>query len=82
MCAVGEDGGRAWLIEEGETALDAGGKSHSDIARGFIRAEVNSLEELRDAGSMKEVKARNQMRLEGKEYRVKNGEIVHFRFSV
>jgi len=79
---VGEDEVRAWLIQEGDTALDAAGKVHSDIARGFIRAEVNSFEELTQAGSMKEVKARNQMRLEGKDYRVKNGEIVHFRFSV
>ena len=79
---VGEDEVRAWLIKDGDSALDAAGKVHSDIARGFIRAEVNSFEELQDAGSLKEVKARNQMRLEGKEYRVKNGEIVHFRFSV
>ena len=79
---VGEDEVRAWFIEDGDTALVAAGKVHSDIARGFIRAEVNSFEELRAAGSLKEVKARNQMRLEGKEYRVKNGEIVHFRFSV
>lgn len=79
---VGEDEVRAWVIEEGDSALVAAGKIHSDIARGFIRAEVTPYDDLIAAGSEKEAKAANKMRLEGKEYVVRNGEIVHFRFSV
>lgn len=79
---VGEDEVRAWVIREGEDALAAAGKIHSDIARGFIRGEVLAFEDLKRTGSMKAAKAENLLRLEGKEYVVKNGDIVHFRFSV
>lgn len=79
---VGEDECRAWVIREGDTALVAASKVHTDIARGFIRAEVTPYEDVRRHGSMKAAKAENCMRLEGKEYVVKDGEIVHFRFSV
>lgn len=79
---VGEDEVRAWVIRRGESALIAAGKIHSDIARGFIRAEVTSFEDLKAAGSEKEAKAQNKMRLEGKEHVVEDGDIVHFRFSV
>ena len=78
----GEDECRAWVIEDGDSALIAAGKIHSDIARGFIRAEVTPFDDVKRTGSMKAAKAENLQRLEGKEYVVKDGEIVHFRFSV
>ncbi len=79
---VGEDEVRAWEIRQGDSALVAAGRIHSDIARGFIRGEVIAFEDLKAAGSMKQAKADNKLRLEGKEYTVKDGDIVHFRFSV
>ena len=78
---VGEDECRAWTIREGMTALDAAGEIHSDIQHGFIRAEVIAYEELVDAGSFAEARTRGSLRLEGKEYVVHDGEIVHFRHS-
>ena len=78
---VGEDECRAWAIREGMTALDAAGEIHSDIQRGFIRAEVIPYQDLMDAGSFAEARTRGSLRLEGKEYVVHDGEIVHFRHS-
>jgi ribosome-binding ATPase len=78
---VGEDECRAWTIREGMTALDAAGEIHSDIQHGFIRAEVIPYQELVDAGSFAEARTRGWLRLEGKEYMVHDGEIVHFRHS-
>jgi GTP-binding protein YchF len=80
---VGEDEVRAWPIPAGTRAQDAAGAVHSDIARGFIRAEVNAYDELIAAGgSFAEIRARGQLRLEGKDYVVRDGEICHFRFNV
>lgn len=79
---VGEDECKAWTIKRGTTAVDAAGKIHSDIARGFIRAELTAYKDLHDLGSMKEVKAKGLGRLEGKEYVVQDGDIINFRFSV
>jgi GTP-binding protein YchF len=80
---VGEDEVRAWTIERGTTARKAGGKVHSDIERGFIRAEVIHNDEFAAAGSsMSAVKKSGKLRVEGKEYVVNDGEIVHFRFNV
>ena len=79
---VGEDEVRAWTIVAGDDAVEAAGKIHSDLARGFIRAEVTPYEDLRAAGTMKEVKARGKQRLEGKEYAVRDGDIINVRFSV
>ena len=80
---VGEDEVRAWSIPRGTRAHDAAGAIHSDIARGFIRAEVVGYEELIAAdGSMATVRERGQFRLEGKEYVVRDGEVCHFRFNV
>jgi ribosome-binding ATPase YchF (GTP1/OBG family) len=80
---VGDDEVRAWSIPEGTRAQDAAGAVHSDIARGFIRAEVVGYEELLAAGgSMAAVRERGQFRLEGKDYPVRDGEICHFRFNV
>jgi GTP-binding protein YchF len=73
---------RGWNLERGGTALDGAGKIHTDLARGFIRAEVTAFDDLARLGSMKEVKAKNLLRLEGKDYVVKDGDIVYFRSSV
>ncbi|MGE5389822.1 MAG: redox-regulated ATPase YchF [Deltaproteobacteria bacterium] len=79
---VGEDEVKAWTIEKGTVARKAAGKIHSDIERGFIRAEVVNYDEFKELGSMTAVKEKGLFRLEGKEYIVKDGEIVHFRFNV
>jgi GTP-binding protein YchF len=79
---VGEDEVRAWTVPVDATALDAAGAIHSDLARGFIRAEVISFDDLMAAGSMAEARKRGTLRLEGKEYDVQDGEIVHIRFNV
>ena len=74
---------RAWSIPRGTRAQDAAGAVHSDIARGFIRAEVVGYDALvAAAGSMATVRERGQFRLEGKEYIVEDGQICHFRFNV
>jgi GTP-binding protein YchF len=79
---VGDDEVRAWTIVAGDHAVEAAGKIHSDLARGFIRAEVTPYEDLRAAGTMKDVKARGKQRLEGKDYVVEDGDIINVRFSV
>lgn len=79
---VGEDECKAWTIKRGTPAVEAAGKIHSDIARGFIRAEVVAYDDLVKLGSMKEVRAKGLQRLEGKEYTVADGDIINFRFSV
>ena len=80
---VGEDEVRAWPIPEGTRAQAAAGTVHSDIERGFIRAEVNSYDDLVAVeGSFADLRARGQQRLEGKDYVVRDGEICHFRFNV
>jgi len=79
---VGKDEVRAWPIRVGLNAKQAAGKIHSDIARGFIRAEVVAFEDFYRAGSMDAVKEQNLQRLEGKEYIVNNGDVMNFRFNV
>lgn len=79
---VGDDECRAWSIRSGTPAVEAGGVIHSDIQRGFIRAEVVPYEELIDAGSLATCRQRGTLRLEGKTYLVRDGEVVHFRFNV
>jgi GTP-binding protein YchF len=79
---VGDDEVRAWTITAGASALEAASVVHSDIARGFIRAEVIGWAELLEAGSLAEARRRGILRLEGKDYPVKDGEICHFRFKV
>lgn len=77
---VGEDEVRAWTIHNGDTAQQAAGKIHSDLAKGFIRAEVFSFAELESAGGDERVvKAQHHMRLEGKEYHVNDGDILNIR---
>jgi GTP-binding protein YchF len=79
---VGDDETRAWTVRRGDDALTAAGKIHTDIARGFIRAEVCRYEDLAEAGSLKEVRSRGKLRLEGKQYVVRDGDVIHFNFNV
>ena len=79
---AGEDECRAWPIRRGTTALKAAGKIHSDIERGFIRAEVMAFDEFVRYGSEAKCREAGKLRLEGKEYVVRDGDIVHFRFAV
>ena len=79
---VGSDEVRAWPITAGTPALEAAGEVHSDIQQGFIRAELVSFEDLKAHGSFKEAKKAGLVRLEGKEYEVKDGDIINFRFNV
>ncbi len=72
----------AWTTRRGATALEAAGEIHTDLQRGFVRAEVLAYDELVKLGSMNEAKAKGVLRLEGKEYTVQDGEIVHIRFNV
>jgi GTP-binding protein YchF len=78
---VGEDECRAWTVRSGATALEAAGEVHSDIQRGFIRAEVVKFDDLVAAGSLAETRTRGLLKLEGKEYVVHDGEVIHFRHS-
>ena len=73
---------RAWNLREGETALDAAASIHTDIARGFIRAEVTGAEELLDAGSYAVLRERGKQRLEGRDYVMRDGDVIHVRFNV
>jgi ribosome-binding ATPase len=78
---VGEDECRAWSIPRGTSAQLAAGEIHSDIARGFIRAEVVAYEPLISRGSMAICREHGEVRLEGKEYVVQDGDIINFRFA-
>lgn len=79
---VGEDECRAWTIRRGATAVEAAGEIHSDIQRGFIRAEVVGYEAMIGAGSMADVRKAGQFRREGKTYTVQDGDIINFLFNV
>jgi GTP-binding protein YchF len=79
---TGEDECRAWPVRRGTTALKAAGKVHSDIERGFIRAEVVSYDDFARLGSEARCREAGKLRLEGKEYVVQDGDIIHFRFAV
>jgi hypothetical protein len=79
---VGEDEVRAWTIPVGAPAVEAAGVIHSDLAKGFIRAEVVNYDALVAAGSMAAARGRGHVRLEGKDYSVRDGDIVHVRFNV
>jgi GTP-binding protein YchF len=79
---VGEDEVRAWTIPSGSNAVTAAGRIHSDLARGFIRAEVLAFDDLIAAKTWDAAKSANKLRLEGKEYIVKDGDILHVRFKV
>jgi GTP-binding protein YchF len=79
---AGEKEVRAWTLRRGGTAVDAAGTIHTDFARGFIRAEVVDTEELIAAGSYAAVRDAGKQRLEGRDYLVRDGDVVHFRFNV
>ncbi len=79
---VGKDEVRAWTISKGTPAQRAAGKIHSDIERGFIRAEVVSYNDFFQFKDMVQVKNKGLLRLEGKEYQVQDGDIINFRFNV
>ena len=79
---VGEDEVRAWTTRRHATAVEAAGEIHTDLAHGFVRAEVVAYQDLIDLGGMTEAKGKGKLRLEGKEYIVKDGDIVHIRSSL
>ena len=79
---AGDKETRAWTLRSGQTALDAAATIHTDIARGFIRCEVISAEDLLDAGSHAEAARRGTQRLEGKTYVVADGDVLNVRFNV
>jgi len=79
---VGEDEVRAWTTRRGATAQESAGEIHTDLSRGFVRAEVVSYDDLTTLGSLNEAKLKGKLRLEGKEYLVKDGDIVHIRSSL
>jgi ribosome-binding ATPase YchF (GTP1/OBG family) len=79
---TGEDEVRAWTVAQGTIARKAAGKIHSDIERGFIRAEVIAYDDFIAIGSETKCKEAGKLRLEGKDYIVKDGDIIHFRFAV
>jgi GTP-binding protein YchF len=79
---VGEDEVRAWTVRRGATAFEAAGEIHTDLQKGFIRAEVVTYDDLITLGGLAEARGKGKLRLEGKEYIVKDGEIVHIRFNI
>ena len=79
---IASDELRAWPIKQGTIAHDAAGKVHTDMKRGFIRAETFAFDDLKEVGSEKALKAAGKIRLEGKEYIVQDGDVINFRFNV
>jgi GTP-binding protein YchF len=79
---AGEDECRAWTITRGTKAPGAAGKIHTDFERGFIRAEVVAFDDLKSSGSIPAAREKGLLRLEGKDYVVQDGDIIHFRFNV
>jgi ribosome-binding ATPase len=79
---TGEDETRAWEVRRGAKAPEAAGVIHSDLERGFIRAEVITYDELVAEGSMENAKSHGKIRIEGKDYAVQEGDILHVRFAV
>ncbi|NLT73324.1 MAG: redox-regulated ATPase YchF [Chloroflexi bacterium] len=79
---VGEDEVRAWTVRRGAVAVEAAGAIHTDLARGFIRAEVIGYDDMLACGTMAEARKRGRLRLEGKDYVVQNGDILNIRFNV
>ncbi len=79
---AGEPEVRGWNLERGASAVEAAGKIHTDLAKGFIRAEVTAYDDMRAAGTLKEAKAKHLVRLEGKDYVVKDGDIIYFRSAL
>ena len=78
---VGKDEVRAWTVKKGAAAAEAAGAIHSDIAKGFIRAEVIGAEELLRHGTLQRAKEAGAIRLEGRDYPVRDGDVIYFRFA-
>jgi ribosome-binding ATPase YchF (GTP1/OBG family) len=79
---VGEDEVRAWTTRKGDAAPRAAGRVHSDMERGFIRAETIGYDDFIEAGDMARAREKGTLRLEGKDYQVQDGDIINFRFNV
>ena len=79
--ATGTNVVRAWTLRRGQTAYEAAGQVHTDMQHGFIRAEVISYDDLMTAGDLQTARQRGMVRMEGREYVVQDGDIVHIRFS-
>ena len=82
LLTAGSDEVRAWTITRGTKAPQAAGKIHSDFERGFIRAEVIAFDDLQTLGTMSAAREKGRIRSEGKEYVMKDGDIVNFLFNV
>ena len=78
---IGKDEIRAWTLPDGSTAHDAAAKVHTDMARGFIRAKTIAFDDLNSEGSEKSAKEKGLVRLEGKSYTVRDGDVIEFHFS-
>jgi hypothetical protein len=79
---VGEPEAHAWMLRRGASALEAADTIHSDIARGFIRAEIVAGQELLDLGGMSSARDKGRLRLEGKEYKMQDGDVINVRFNI
>jgi len=79
---AGETEVRAWHVPRGTTAVKAAGKIHTDMERGFIRAERYAFDDLEECGSFKALQEANKVSLEGKDYVVQEGDVLYFRFNV
>jgi hypothetical protein len=79
--ATGTNVVRAWTLKRGQSAYEAAGKIHTDMQRGFVRAEVISFDDLMAAGDLGHARERGLIRLEGREYLVQDGDVLHFRFT-
>ena len=79
---VGEDEVKAWTIVDGTDAANAAGEIHSDLQRGFIRAETIGYEEFVEVGTLAKAKEKGLLRQEGKTYTVKDGDIINIKFNV
>lgn len=79
---VGEDEVRAWTVRRGAAAVEAAGVIHTDLQKGFIRAEVVAYDDLVQLGSMAEARSKGKLRLEGKDYVLHDGDIMHVRFNI
>jgi ribosome-binding ATPase YchF (GTP1/OBG family) len=78
---IGKNETRAWMIHQDAPAVQAAGAIHTDIERGFIRAEVIAWQKLVELGSLQAAKDKGAIRLEGKDYPVQDGDVVYFRFA-
>jgi ribosome-binding ATPase YchF (GTP1/OBG family) len=79
---AGSDECRAWTIRAGDFAPKAAGVIHSDFERGFIKAEVYSIEDLKQFGTETKIREAGKYRIEGKEYEVKDGDVIFFKFNI